>query len=74
MATHCRQVALVAKNPPANAGNKRDQDKDPLEEGMAAHSSIPAWRTPRTEEPGGCSPQGRTELDTPERLSMHTQL
>ena len=28
--------------------------KDPLEEGMAAHSSILAWReSPRTEEPGG---------------------
>ena len=27
--------------------------QDPLEEGMATHSSIIAWRTPRTEEPGG---------------------
>ena len=27
--------------------------KDPLEEGMAAHSSIIAWRIPWTEEPGG---------------------
>ena len=26
--------------------------EDPLEEGMAIHSSILAWRTPRTEEPG----------------------
>ena len=26
--------------------------KDPLEEGMATHSSILAWRIPRTEEPG----------------------
>ena len=25
----------------------------PLEEGMATHSSIRAWRIPRTEEPGG---------------------
>ena len=25
---------------------------DPLEKGMATHSSIPAWRIPRTEEPG----------------------
>ena len=29
---------------------------DPLEEGMAAHSSVLAWRIPWTEEPGGCSP------------------
>ena len=27
--------------------------KDPLEEGMATHSSILAWRTPWTEKPGG---------------------
>ena len=27
--------------------------KDPLEEGIAAHSSILAWRIPWTEEPGG---------------------
>ena len=27
--------------------------EDPLEEVMATHSSILAWRTPWTEEPGG---------------------
>jgi len=27
--------------------------EDPLEEGMATHSSILAWRNPRTEEPSG---------------------
>ena len=27
--------------------------EDPLEEDMATHFSIPAWRIPRTEEPGG---------------------
>ena len=27
--------------------------KDPLEKGMATHSSILAWRIPWTEEPGG---------------------
>ena len=26
--------------------------EDPLEEGMATHSSILAWRIPETEEPG----------------------
>ena len=26
--------------------------EDPLEEGIATHSSIPAWRIPWTEEPG----------------------
>ena len=27
--------------------------EDPLEKGMATHSSILAWEIPRTEEPGG---------------------
>ena len=27
--------------------------KDPLEKGMATHSSVLAWRIPWTEEPGG---------------------
>ena len=30
--------------------------EDPLEEGMATHSSILAWKTPRAEEPAGYSP------------------
>ena len=33
--------------------------EDPLEEGMATHSSVLAWRIPWTEEPGGlqsCTP------------------
>jgi hypothetical protein len=52
------QVALVVKTPPANTGDIRDMDsipevEDPLEEEMATHSSILAWRIPRTEEPGG---------------------
>ena len=32
--------------------------EEPLEEGMATHSSILAWRTPRTEEPGGLQCMG----------------
>ena len=27
--------------------------EDPLEKGMTTHSSIPAWRIPWTEKPGG---------------------
>ena len=47
------QVALVGKNPPANAGDMRSLGwEDPLEEAMATHSSVPAWRIPWTEEPG----------------------
>ena len=48
------QVALVGKNPPANAGHVRDMGlEDFLDEGTAIHSSILAWRIPWTEEPGG---------------------
>ena len=48
----------VVKNPPVNAGDTRDTgsipgSEDPLEKGMATHSSILAWRIPWTEEPGG---------------------
>ena len=32
--------------------------EDPLEKGMATHSSIPAWRIPGTEEPGGLQSMG----------------
>ena len=32
--------------------------EDPLEKGMATHSSILAWRLPRTEEPGRLQSMG----------------
>ena len=32
--------------------------EDPLEEDMATHSSILAWRIPWTDEPGGLQPMG----------------
>ena len=37
----------------AETGVQSLGDEDPLEKGMAAHSSILAWRIPWTEEPGG---------------------
>ena len=43
--------------------------EDPLEKGMATHSGILAWRSPRTEEPGGPQSTGSQELDTTERLT-----
>ena len=44
----------------------------PLEEGKATHSSILAWRTPWTEEPGALQSMGRKESNT-EHLSMRAQ-
>ena len=32
--------------------------EDPLEKEMATHSTILAWRVPRTEEPGGLQSMG----------------
>ena len=40
--------------------------EDPLEEGMATHSSILAWKIPWTEEPGGLQSWGHKESDTTE--------
>ena len=37
--------------------------EDPLEEGMATHSSIRAWRIPWTEEPGGLQSTDLKESD-----------
>ena len=45
--------------------------EDPLEKRMATHSSILAWRIPRTEEPGRLQSMGSQESDMTEQLSMH---
>ena len=52
------QLALVVKNSFANTGDLRDAGSIPGSGrypggGMAAHSSILAWRIPQIEEPGG---------------------
>ena len=54
---------LVIKNLAAYAGDVRDAGlilgwEDPLEEGMATHASILAWRIPWTEGPGGLQSMG----------------
>ena len=53
-------MALVVKNPPANAGTQVRSlgQEDPLEEEMATHSSVLSWRIPWTEEPGGLQSTG----------------
>ena len=61
-------LAQMVKNLPA----MRSLDwEDPLEKGMATHSSILAWKIPWAEEPGGLhSPWDPKELDTTERLTL----
>ena len=44
--------------------------KDPLEKGMAPHSSILAWRILWTEEPGGLQSMGVTESYMTELLTL----
>ena len=63
LSTGASQVAPVVKNPPANAGDIRDVGsilgwEDPLEEGIATHSSVLPWRIPWTEESGGLQSMG----------------
>ena len=53
----------MEKKPPASAGDIRDTvgslgREAPLEEDMATHSSILAWRIPWTEELGGLPSMG----------------
>ena len=57
-------MAQTVKNPPAiwEIGLQSLGWGDPLEEGMATHSSILAWRIPWTEEPGGLQSMGSQRL------------
>ena len=61
------EVVLMVKSLPANAGDKRDVGSipgsgDPMEEGMATHSSILTWRIPWTEEPNRLQSIGLQKL------------
>ena len=59
-------MAQTLKNPPAMQetwAQSLDQES-PLEKEMATHSSIPAWRIPWTEEPGGLQSMGVAKSQT----------
>ena len=57
-------MAQLVKNPPVMQETLvRSLDReDPLEKGMATHSSIRAWRIPWTEEPGGLQSMGSQKV------------
>ena len=69
-------MTLVVKNPPANAGDVTDVDRslhpeDLLEDGLAAHSSILAWRIPWTEESGRLQSMASLSQTRLKQLSTH---
>ena len=54
------------KNPPASAGDLGSRSlgwEDPLEKGIATHSSFLAGRIPWTEEPGGLQSMGSQRVE-----------
>ena len=53
-------MAQIVKNLPAMQETHVQSlgREDPLEKGMATHSSILVWRIPWTEEPGKVQPMG----------------
>ena len=59
-------MAQMVKNLPAmqEKGVRFLSQDDPLEKGMATHSSILAWRIPWTEEPGGLQSMGLQRVRT----------
>ena len=68
-------VAQMVKNLPAIQETQFPLlgQEDPLEKGVATHSSVLVWRIPWTEEPGGLQSMGLQESDTTERLKhRHT--
>ena len=65
------------KNLPANTGDARDAGsilgrEDPLEEEMATHSSVLAWKIPWTEESNGLQFMG-LQRDKTERMNTHAR-
>ena len=64
----------VSKESASNAGHSVQSlgQRDPLEEEMATHSSILAWRIPWTEEPGRLQSMWLQESDTTDLLNPPT--
>ena len=48
--------------------------KDPLKEGMATHSSVPAWRIPGMEKPGGLPSMGSHRVEATQQQQQHENL
>ena len=59
-------MAHEVKSPPAMKETRVQSlgQEEPLEEEMATHSSVPAWRIPESEKPGGLQSRGRKKSQT----------
>ena len=73
------QVALVVKNPPANAGRCEICGLDPKVRKIpgGGHSNplqYSCLRIPWTEEPGRLQPMGKQRVRHDKRISMHTNV
>ena len=61
---HCRQILYPLSHQGSQLQGTQETrvqslgQEDPLEKGMATHSSILAWKIPRAEEPGGLQSMG----------------
>ena len=73
----CPEASLVAQMVTNLTAKQETQvqslgREDPLEKGTATHSSMLAWRIPRSEEPGGLQPMASPESDETERAAAST--
>ena len=65
---------LMVKNLPAVQETRVPSlgREDPLDKGMATHSSILVWRIPQTEEPGGLQSMRLQKVGMTEQLTVFT--
>ena len=69
-------MAETVKNPPAAQETQVQSlgGEDPLEKGMATHSSILAWEIPWTEEPGGLQSMGSQRVRQDRTITLSITL
>ena len=69
-------VAQMVKNPPVilETWVQTLGREDPLEKGMATHSSTVTWRIPRTEEPGELQFKGSQRVRHDQVTNTHTHI
>ena len=64
-------VASFRSKAPGKQGSGLLGGEDPLEKGMATHSSILAWRVPWAEKPGRGAPRSPSRPPSPQRSTRH---